>query len=97
MRRKREDCMEEGCKSGEITGELDVIEDLNNKMIKMPVSGDFGALAYLQALQNMNLLTQDLMRKSMGSSSNGINKEDIKDIVREVVISIMKELGAKVE
>jgi hypothetical protein len=33
----------------------------------------------------------------MGSSSNGINKEDIKDIVREVVISIMKELGAKVE
>jgi len=81
------------------TKEPDVVEDMNGKLIEMgnSVGGDLGTLAYLQALQNMNLLTQDLMRKSMGGSSNGITKEDIRDIVKEVVGTILKELGAKVE
>ena len=62
------------------------------------VGGDLGVLAYVQALQNMNLLTQDLMRKSMGTTSNNsITADEIRGIVKTVVSEIMKELGAKVE
>jgi len=93
MRRKRVEENKECCSEEK----LDVVTQSNDYLKNMAVGGDLGTLAYLQAIQNMNLLTQDLMRKSMGSTSNSITKEDIKDIVKEIVVSIMKELGAEVK
>ena len=80
------------------------IEDAPENTLKpimdmVKVGGDLGTLAYLQALQNMNMLNQHLMKKYMESSktSPSLDKEDIKSIVKEVVMSIMKELGAEVK
>ena len=80
------------------------IEDVPENTLKPimdmeKVGGDLGTLAYLQALQNMNMLNQHLMKKYMESSktSSSLDKEDIKSIVKEVVSSIMKELGAEVK
>lgn len=83
----------------------DLMEPMNTSVEKQlldmsKVGGDLGTLAFTQCLQNLNLLNQAMMKKLMGNTENssvGIAKEDIKDIVKEIVMSIMKELGAEVK
>lgn len=76
----------------------DAMVAVNKQFSASHIGGDLGVLAYVQALQNMNLLTQDLMRKSMGTPSNSsVTVEEIRGIVKSVVSEIMKELGAEVK
>ena len=83
---------------GFVEDEIKPITTLIDKQIEMSkVGGDLGTLSYLQALQNMNLMNQAMMKKLMGEGTSEFKKEDIKDIVKEIVISIMKELGAEVK
>lgn len=89
-------------RAGEVIEEdktLEPVKDFIDGQIGMSqVGGDLGTLAYLQALQNMNLMTQSLMKQSiLGNNSGGVNAGDIKDIVRTIVMELMKELGAEVK